>query len=207
LAIAGYRISEIENHIAELRKLGGIRSEFHWSKYRGGERRLAYQGLISYAFDLINQKRAALHIIIADFSQFNHKVRVGNDRDTSVNRMYWPLCLHSVAKRYGAKRAIHIRFDCGRDSKDICSMRNQLCAAAYRSCEVLPNCVRSIEPVNSEKSGLIQMVDVIVGAIASKQNNPLSTSAKGELASFLLRSSGRNRWDANTSRNPKFLTV
>jgi hypothetical protein len=207
-AVAGNRIVEIEDRIAALRDDAGIRSEFHWSKYRGGEkRRLAYEELVQYGFDLVAKRKAALHVIIAPFKNYNHKAIAGEDRNTSINRMYYQLFLHKVARFYGEKRAIHIRLDAGNDCADICNMRNQLCADAYKKYQTRPNCVRSIEPVESENVGLVQLADVILGAIAAKQNQVQHVSAKGALADYVLRASGRHSWGTNTAADAKFLTV
>jgi hypothetical protein len=97
--------------------------------------------------------------------------------------------------------------DSGNDCKDICNMRNELCADAYRKLQTLPNCVRSIEPVNSRNVGIIQLADVIVGAVAAKQNEVQHTSPKGALADFVLRASGRHSWGVNTPQRARFLTV
>lgn len=207
LAVAGNRISEIEDEIALLREDAGIRSEFHWSEYRGGRRKAAYETLVRYGFDLTNKRKAALHIIIAEFQGYNHKVNTGDNKDTSINRMYYQLFLHRVARFYGKKRAIHIRLDAGSDCKDICSMRNQLCAGAYKTYSTKPNCVRSIEPVNSANVGIVQLVDVIIGAIAAKQNEIVYTSPKGDLADFVLQASGRHTWSTDTPADARFLTI
>lgn len=207
IAVAGNRLSEIEDQIAFLREDAGITSEFHWSEYRGGRKRAAYEALIQYGFDLINKRKAALHIIVAQFQGYNHRKNVGDSKDTSINRMYFQLFLHRVTRFYGAKRAIHIRLDAGNDCKDICNMRNQLCAKAYTTYSTQPNCVRSIEPVNSAHVGLVQLVDVIIGAVAAKQNELSHTSPKGALADFVLQASGRKTWATDTPSSARFLTV
>lgn len=206
-AVSGNRINEIEDAIATLRDDAGIRSEFHWADYRGGRKRPAYEALVRYAFDLINKRQAALHVIVAKFGGYNHRQTKGENHDTSVNRMYYQLFLHRVCRYYGKKRQIHIRLDAGNDSDDICRMRNELCAASYKTYDTLPNCVRSIEPVQSQNVGIIQMADVVIGAIAAKRNDVKHTSPKGELADFVLRASGRHSWTVNTAFNARFLTV
>lgn len=207
LAVAGNRIAEIEDQIAILREDAGISSEFHWSAYRGGAKREAYEALVRYGFDLINKRKAALHIIIARFRGYDHRARAGENKDTSINRMYFQLFLHRIARFYGKSRALHVRLDAGNDCRDICNMRNQLCAAAYAKYQTRPNCVRSIEPVDSENVGIVQLVDVVLGAIAAKQNNLQHTSPKGDLASFVLKASGRHSWGTSTPPNARFLTV
>lgn len=206
-AVSGNRIAEIEDQVAALRDDAGIRSEFHWSEYRGGGKRVGYEALIRYGFDLVNKKKAAFHVMIVPFKGQNHKANPGDNKDSSINRMYYQLFLHRLARFYGKTRGIHIRLDAGSDCKDICGMRNQLCADAYRTYGTRPNCIRSIEPVNSANSGLIQLSDVILGGIAAKENNVQHTSPKGDLATFILQASGRHTWSVDTSASARFLTV
>jgi hypothetical protein len=207
LAVAGNRINEIEDTIAAIRDDAGIKSEFHWANYRGGKRREGYERLVKYAFQLINQRNAALHIIIVNFDEFDHKMREGGNRDSSINKIYFLLLLHRVARFYGKSRAIHVRLDAGNDSKEICDLRNQLCAKAYGSFQTKPNCVRSIEPVCSMRVGIVQMVDVLMGGSAAKRNEIQHTSPKGDLGDFILKASGRHSWSVDTGFDARFLTV
>jgi hypothetical protein len=206
-AVPGNRINEIEDHIALLRDNAGIRSEFHWSAYRGGAKQQAYEQLIDYGFGLISKRKVALHLIVSPFKGYDHRATKGENRDTSINRMYFQLCLHRLGQFYGAHRAIHVRLDSGNDSADICDMRNQLCASAYSKYATRPNCVRSIEPLPSLNSGIIQMADVIVGAVAAKVNEVAHKSAKKGLAAYVLQASGRHSWDTSTPKDARFLTV
>jgi hypothetical protein len=206
-AVAQKRIEEINAHIADLRQQAGIRSEFHWSAYRGGNRQKSYEALVQYAFDLIKNKHAELHLIVAKFGGHNHQEKFGGNRDTGVNRMYYQLCLHRVARLYGAERAIHVRLDAGNDCAEICGFRNQLCADAYRQYSSKPNCIRTIEPVCSTKSGIVQMADVIVGAVAAKCNRVAHKSKKGDLADFVQNAAGLPSWEQDTPRDARGITV
>ncbi len=68
-------------------------------------------------------RQAALHIIIAKFKGYPHKAKPGDTKDTSVNRMYYQLLLHRVARFYGPHCAIRVRLNSGADCKDICTLR------------------------------------------------------------------------------------
>jgi hypothetical protein len=204
-AVAGSRIAEIESHVAALRDAAGI-SEFHWSDYNGRHKD-AYEALIDYAFGLVEKNHAHLHIIIAKFKGYKHKAKPGENRDTSINRMYFQLALHRPCRFYGHTRAIHLRLDHGNDSADMCEMRAQLCAKAYDEYKTPPNCVRSIQSVSSDQSGIIQMADVILGAAAAKRNEIVHTSPKGPLADFVLKRSRLPSWHVSTGYNAKRLTV
>lgn len=206
-AVAGSRISEIEHTIDAIASKHGVRGEFHWSEYRGGKKRAAYEELVRLAFELTKDEYAALHVIIAKFHGYAHKATKGENRDTSVNRMYYQLCLHRLARFYGKRRAIHIRLDEGNDSEDICKMRGAVCAGAYYEYGTKPNCVRSLEPLASEDSRIIQMADVILGGIAAKRNKIVHAGAKGPLADYILEQSGRPDWETETAKSARFFTV
>lgn len=211
-AVAGTRIREIEHHIQGIRHKAGISSEFHWSKYRGGHRKeSAYQELVDYGFQLTREQKAALHVIIAPFSDYDHKRNAGDNRDTSVNRMYYQLCLHRLARFYGHARAIHVRLDEGNDCEDICNMRPQLCADAFRTFRKEPKCransIRSISSMDSKSSSIIQMADVLIGGIAAKRNGVTHKSAKGPLADYILEASGHRDWSQNTNFRQRRFTV
>lgn len=208
LAVSSKRVEEINDFIRELRETANI-SEFHWSEYRGGHRRAAYEKLVDYAFSLIRDKKAELHIIIANFKGYNHKRAPGENRDTSISRMYWQLALHRLAPYYGKSRAIHMRLDNGNDCKGICAMRNQICAASYYEHDTKPNCFRSITPVCSSKSGLIQMSDVLIGAVAAKRNQVIHSAKneKGPLADFVSHQAFISDWSIDTPRGARGITV
>ena len=205
-AVASHRIQEIEWNVSLLRNIAGIR-EFHWSDYKGGKTQEAYETLVRYAFDLVHKGHAAFHTIISPFKGYKHKAKPGENRDTSVNRMYFQLLLHRPARLYGKSRVIHVRLDAGNDSESICAMRNELCAKAYNQHKTRPNCIKSLQAMPSEKSGIIQMADVILGGIATKRNGVVHTSPKGSLADLILESSGHSGWHVDTHFNAKKLTV
>lgn len=207
-AVSSKRAAEIEDYIAGLRDSANI-SEFHWAEYRGGDRREAYHKLVKYAFQLVRKGHAELHIIIARFKDYNHKQVEGENRDTSVSRMYWQLGLHRLAQYYGRERPIHMRQDNGNDCKDICGMRNELCAAAYHEYDTRPNCIRLIDPVCSSKFGIVQMADVILGGVAARRNNVVHSpkGEKGPLADLILAESGHPSWATDTPKGARGLTV
>lgn len=216
-AVAGSEVDSINAEIEAIRSEAGMTSEFHWSNYRGGTRKeKAYKKLADLGFDLTRKEpvRGAFHVIIAKFGGYNHRREGGQNRDTSVNRMYYQLCLHRLAKYYGHGRQIHIRLDAGNDCEDIVRMRNQLCADAYAkfgqrsdASKCRPNCIRSILAMDSKSSNIIQLADVILGGIAAKRNGVQHTSPKGELADYILEASGHHDWAKDSRWQDRMMTV
>jgi hypothetical protein len=208
LAIRKARYHEIEHHIQSIKEAAHINSEMHWADYKGGARRAAYEKLVDFAFLLVNERQAALHILIAHFAAFNHKRKSPDDRcETSVNRMYYQLAVHRLCNFYGQKCAIHIFPDAGKDSADLPNFRNMICADGYHKYKTIPNCIRSIEPQCSKRHNIIQMVDVVIGAIAAKRNDRKNVAHKAELADYVLEKSGHGDWSRDTVKNARYFTV
>jgi len=66
---------------------------------------------------------------------------------------------------------------------------------------------RSIEPQCSKRHNIIQMVDVVIGAIAAKRNDRKNVAHKAELADYVLEKSGHGDWSRDTVKNARYFTV
>lgn len=201
------RYHEIEAKIQEIKKAAGIVGEMKWTKYRGGAKQAAYESLVDFAFLLLKEKQAAFHLIIAHFGNFDHKREPDANRETSVNRMYYQLAVHRLCRKYGKTCAIHIYPDHGDDSADLPKFRTRMCASGYTKHGAKPNCIRDIQPQCSKKHNTLQMVDVLIGAIAAKRNNRTLVLHKASLADYVLAKSGHQDWAKDTSRLASFFTV
>lgn len=193
LVIREERYHEIEEKIQAIKDAAGIKSEMKWTKYKGGERRAAYEGLVDLAFLLVKEKQAALHVIVVHFASFKH----AEGRDTSVNRMYYQLAVHRLCNFYGKSCAMHIYPDIGDDSADLLGFRNHMCASGFSKYGTKPNCIRAIKPQCSKAHGVMQMADVLVGAMAAKLNGRATSAHKLALADYVLEKSGHSSWTAD----------
>lgn len=207
VAVTPERASEINAQVAALRHSVGIQSRFHWSEYRGGARSEAYHALVDLFFDLINEGKLHAHFILCRFGEFNHKIKGPGNPDRSVNRMYYQLFLHRVCSFYGGKTAIHVFPDRGNDSSEVVSFRGAICAAAYKEYRTKPNCLRSIRPTSSYHSHMIQMVDVVIGAVAAHREKRHLSSHKHRLMTHVIARSGHHDWSVDTPLGERRLTV
>ncbi|MRG70392.1 DUF3800 domain-containing protein [Alphaproteobacteria bacterium HT1-32] len=207
IAIRQGRLAEISQKILDIKASGNIGSEFKWSGYRGGYRRQAYEDLIDLCFSLAEQKQAALHWIIADFGSFAHKTNDDGSPESSVNRMYFQLCLHRLCKFYGKACGVYVYPDNGNDSAELIGFRDVLCARAYKTYKTKPNCVRDIKALTSHTEPLIQMADVVTGAIAALRNQRQLKAPKANLAQYVLDRSGHPDWSTDTLHTARFMTV
>lgn len=198
------RVPEFEAAIQQIKNNAGIVGEMKWSKYKGGAREAAYKAVVDLCFDAISRRVAALHLIIANFAEFDHRSVLDGSPEGSVNRMYYQLCLHRIGQIYGSKCAIVIHPDAGNDSREIISFREAICAGAYKRYDARPNCIRAIQPLSSEEHHVLQMVDIVVGAVAASRNGRELAAPKADLAAYVLERSGRRSWAINTKPTGRF---
>lgn len=209
VALRAERASEVRGLIREAKQRGGIIGEMKWSKYRGGHRRVGYEAVVDLLFKLVAENSAHFHVFISEFSAFSHKDDLVPDGspEKSVNKMYFQLCVHRLCKFYGQKCEIHVFPDKGNDSDELPAFREVICARGYNKYSTKPNCLRQILPLDSESHEIIQMVDVVTGAIAAHRNSRQLSSPKAELRDYVLAASKRISWAQNTPFLAKRFTV
>lgn len=211
IAIRTTRYKDIEADIQKIKSAAGIKSEMKWSKYRGGARRVAYQAMVDLFFALIENRHAAFHCLIANFGDFTHGFVPDGSPDQSVSRMYYQLLLHRPARYYGKACRIMVYPDKGQDSSQLQNFRRPLCFDAYQRYETAVGCVSAIQPQDSEMHGLLQMVDIIVGAISYQRNERHArercAASKRMLAAYVLEKSKRPDWTTDTAATERFFTI
>lgn len=185
LAIRRGRIATIVADLRELNEQNGVISEVKWTTAK--KRRVSVHSLYAeYLARLIRGGHAHLHIRFAPFNEYDHRNSGPRGRIDTVSKMYFQLLLHRAAAFYGRKGAIYVHPDNGDCTSYLPLMRDQLCAAAYRSQRCKPNCVRVIEPRDSSSEPMLQLLDVTLGAFAALRNGRELAETKQKLAEHVL---------------------
>jgi hypothetical protein len=207
VAIRRNRSLSISSDIEKLKELAGVTSELKWTKYKGGCRSVLYKAVIDLFFALIEEKHAHFHCIISHFREFDHNQDAPGNEEKSVNKLHFQLSLHRVAKFYGRQCAIFIYPDKGEDSNQFVNFRNALCATAYKSYKTRANCIKVIQPKDSSNNLILQMVDIIIGAIAADMNQRSLAAHKQELAKYVLSKAKLENWAHDSSLTERCFTI
>ena len=207
IAVRAGSIEKLSSDIQKIKDEIGMESEFKWSAYRGGRKRVAYEKLIELFFVNIESKTIQFHSMIVDFEKFDHHKSGRGSRHLSVNKLYYQLMLHVVCKEYGQKYRIVMFPDHGPDSDSIIEYRAQLCAQARKKHSTEPNCLRAIQPLQSDKCLILQMNDVIIGAIAAHREVRALASDKAHIRDYVLSRSPVTDYSRNTTKNTKDFTI
>lgn len=208
VAVKADLVDTLEAQIQALKDDIGMSSEFKWSSYKGGSRkRRAYHGLIDLMFDAIDRDYLHFHSLVVHFKKFDHHQQGRGSPHQSVNKLYFQLMLHDVCRRYGGKWRVLMFPDHGSDSEQIGRFREAICARAYKQYGAQFGSLRTIKPMASEKKGLLQMVDIAIGAMAAERESRALKLCKDELRAYFMDKSPVSNLAIDTDRDERCFTV
>jgi hypothetical protein len=206
------RVPEIRSKIEAIKLAGGINSEAKWTKVTSHRLR-TYKVLVEYFFDLVSQKQAHFHALVCDFSEFDHHKNGG--RGGSVSKMLFQLALHKACRNYGGKADIHLFPDSGDHADSLCNFRFHMNNSSRKWMPVSrqsSECpVKHIEPTNSAREPLLQLNDLILGAICYRRNErydaPDASKHKKALARLVANRAEATTFHYNPAKYGRRFTV
>jgi hypothetical protein len=207
LAVRTARYKDICAAIQRIKDAVGMTSEMKWSEYRGGHRRKTYEAAVDMFFSLIESNEAHFHCMVANFAKFSHKSFEGGTPESSVNRMYYQLLVHRVCKAYARKCYIFCYPDKGVDGSELAEYLGAINFQANQRYKTQHK-LALVEQRDSKLCNLTQMVDVIIGGIAHRCNNPNAEAGhKKDLADYVYRKAGVKTWLRNAMPKGRRFTV
>lgn len=168
-----------------------IRGEVKWSALSKSMYHF-YADLIEYFFSNDLQFRA----ILIDKSDINNK-DFNQTHEDFYNKMYYQLLLHKLNPEYTYN--IYI------DIKDTYSYKKARALKEYLNKTKNINCVRNLQVVRSYESELMQLTDVLMGAISYRKNEENRTViAKNKIIEKIEKHHGKQISEGTTVAEDKF---
>lgn len=193
----------------------GIRDEFIIRKRRLGFTREAkwnlttkgclekHRELVHWTFELIGKNDLLFHCLLIDFVRFDHDLREDGGKAESLARMYYQLILHRLLKKHGVDYDCYALIDKCNDLSGLPKFKKGLNTDANRRFGCADS-LRAIEFRDSESEPLLQMNDLILGAICAHKNRRFEETGAGQpkanLAGFVLGKTGLVDYDSDTPR-------
>ena len=165
------KVEIVNSEMARLKESRGKKptSEIKWEKVNPHDLPL-YEDVVKYFRLLLDQNHIHFHVVICDMHAYDHRILNDGDKARSVSKTYYQLLLHRCCRLYGGKAFIHVRPDAGDCTQDLPKFLDALNADATRRFELATRPIMSIDLVHSASVNLMQMNDIILGAIASHRN-------------------------------------
>lgn len=190
----------IVHRLHSLMALNGIRTEFGWKKVSPNKENF-YRDLIKL---FIEEEGLTFRCIVVDRRQLDHGQWNGGDKELGFYKLYYQLLVHWLQP--GDTYHIYLDWQQNSSSTRFEDLRqiliHKLSGRAKISC---------LEPVESDKQPLIQLADLIIGAVGYSWNqmqcreNP--SELKIELVKALASSLGKVDLNFISGRNNRQFNI
>lgn len=202
--------AQVYASMAKYRNDHNMRSELKWSKV-SNQKVDEYIALVDLFFALNNTNHIQFHGVIFDSHQANHAKYNNGDPDIGLSKLYYDLLLHKFVKRCGHTGSLFACLDQRNSSTSLEEVRRMLNATASRDLGIHTNPVRQLISRDSKTDCVLQMNDVILGAVCAIRNGRHlladTREAKRQLAMHVLKKSGLQTFDRDTPRSVARFTV
>lgn len=196
-------VDEVLANMREFRAQHNMNAELKWTKI--SRQKLAeYEKLVDMFFAMNNVNQLQFHCIIFDSHEWNHRRYNDGDRDQGISKLYYQLILHRLIKTCGHAGTCYVRLDHRNSSTSLEDLRRMLNSAANNQFGLSDNPLKHVASINSKECDILQLNDVILGAVAAARNGkhllPNCNPAKQAIANRVLTKVGLEDYDTDTPR-------
>ena len=194
-------VESLYRAIHDFRIANGMFAELKWSKV-SNQKIEAYKGLVDLYFSFLRRGGITFHVTTFDNHAWDHTRFNDGDPDLGISKLYYQMLLHQVVGRYGDLASLYICLDRRLSSTPLDKLHRILNAGAEKDYKLSFGPVRVLTAKDSKKDDILQINDVILGAVASYKNqrhlSEGARKAKVELAEYVLNRSGLTSYNKDS---------
>ena len=197
-------IPEVHAAVQAFRDKHNMHGEMKWSKIT--DQKLGeYQAFADYFFALNNLNMLQFHALIFDNHAANHSKYNNGDRDVGLSKLYYQLMVHKFAKICGPHGDLAVCVDKRNSSTSLDDLRRMVNSVLARDHGMANSPLKQLVPLDSKADDLLQINDVILGAVCAARNGKHLTASgrrsKREMAELILNKSGLASFEENSPRD------
>jgi len=207
LVIRATNVPNFNATMAKYRAETNMHAELKWTKV-SPQKLPEYKRFIDYFFALNNANQVHFHTLLIDNHQVDHKRFSGGDKELGFYKFYYQLLLHAFGRRYGQKEQGHrlvVHLDHRNSSYSLDTLKKVLNKGMGKKFQVPGNPFVSVESRDSKKEDLIQIADLLLGAVGFQKNGlhllAESKRAKVDLAAYIAAQAGLSDLIVDTQRS------
>ena len=203
-------IPQVHASIQEFREKYNMHSELKWAKV-SNQKSAEYKTLVDYFFALNNMNILQFHCIIFDNHGANHARYNAGDQDVGLSKLYYQLMVHRFGRNCGPVGDLCVCVDRRNSSTSLTDLLRMANAGIARDCGLPHAPLKQLIPLDSHTDDLLQLNDVILGAVCAARNGKHLVAAgrqsKRDLATLVLEKSGLATFEKDSPRNVSRFTV
>jgi len=207
LVIRATNVPNFNTTMAKCRAETNMHAELKWTKV-SPQKLPEYKRFIDYFFAVNNANQVRFHSLLIDNHQVDHKRFSGGDKELGFYKFYYQLLLHAFGWRYCQKETgsrLVVLLDHRNSSYSLDTLKRELNRGMARKFQVPGNPFVSVESRDSKQTDLIQIADLLIGAVGFQKNGlhllAESKRAKVELAAYIAAQAGLDDLISDTQRS------
>lgn len=200
-------VASVERRLLALRGRHRLSGELKWRKL-SPSRRLAYEAFVDAFFSLHEERIVDWHVMFLEAGRIDHAAYSGGDKELGFNKFLYQFLFHRI-RQYPDARPVRIYLDSRTTRHDPDrSLRPILNNALRREFRTDSGPVAHVHFLDSKKSHLLQVNDIILGAMAYLRNDRhlglRASAAKTAVAKDIMARAGLTGLSRNTPRGATF---
>ena len=212
ICVFQHSIDDVEDLIKKFKDKNNMHKELKWQKVSKNKIE-EYKRFVDLFFDLLCFGKISFKCLIIDTHRLNNKTYNNNSKLLGFYKMYYQLFWW-----FGREYLLtdHTKFILHPDKikskyslNELKEILNKRIRKYFKINGITP--YKSIEPLDSKKSLILQLNDIILGGIGYSKNGYLqlekSSKAKKELCNYILKKSKLNSLDLNTPFKEKIFCI
>jgi hypothetical protein len=189
------KVKEVSGRIKEIKQRNGIgpNMEIKWTKVSNGEIDF-YEDLINYFFD---DDDLHFRAIIANKENLDHK-KHNSTHDEWYYKMYFSMLKTILDPRDKYNIYLDIKDTRGEEKRE--KLRDVLSHSMY---DFSQNIINKVQPIRSYESSIIQLTDLLIGAVSYVNRGLTTSEAKIKLVNLIQKKSGYTLQQSTLYRESK----
>jgi len=166
-----------------------IHAELKWTKVSKGKLE-EYKRLVDVFFSVADEKIIAFKSVVFDTSQIDYKKHFGGDKELGFYTFMYEFLQQKFGKyAVSDEHKLLVFLDERSSSYSLSELKSTLNEGIRKHYGRKVDVVRNIEPISSHKSDILQLADVLMGAVGYHYNDchqqSNASAAKKELADYI----------------------
>ena len=183
-------LPKIQSQLDEFRQKTGMKREFKWTKV--SKKMLCnYKSLVDLIAEMINNNNFHFKAVVFDTHEFDHTKFSNGDGETTFYKLMYQFIFHKFCPYLNEDDIALVYLDQRSSSYPLDRLKSILNAGIKKKRGWAGDPIRSLIPVDSKNTDLIQVADVLMGAIGFELNGyhrlPAAGAAKCELGRHIAQ--------------------
>jgi hypothetical protein len=211
IILSAHHLETFNRFMGNWRLQNRMTAELKWNKVTN-QKYAEYLSLVDFFFDAARKRVLRFKCVVLDTHQIDYRTYHYGDKELGFYKFFYQLLLHSFGRHVAPKgRRLIVHMDQRQSRYGLSDFRTILNRGMRKQYSLTEDLVRVVESINSRLSDVMQVADILMGAVGFQWNDlpqkPGMRQAKIDLANHVARSAGLNSLKCATPRHLDYFAI